>query len=53
MSDVPVTPSTIAGTTHEITLGLNTIPAGEYLVEVTVKSAAGEAKTLIPLRITS
>lgn len=53
MSDVPVTPSTIAGTTHEITLGLNTIPAGEYLVEVTVKSAAGEAKTLIPIRITS
>ena len=53
MSDVPVTPSTIPGTTHEITLGLNTIPAGEYLVEITVKSAAGEAKTLIPLRITS
>jgi len=53
MSDVPVTPSTIPGTTHEITLGLNTIPAGEYLVEITVKSAAGEAKTLIPIRITS
>jgi len=53
MSDVPVTPSTIAGTTHEIALGLSTIPAGEYLVEITVKSATGEAKTLIPLRVTS
>jgi VWFA-related protein len=53
MSDVPVTPSTVAGTTHEITLGLNTIPAGEYLVEITAKGASGEVKTLIPLRITS
>jgi hypothetical protein len=53
ISDVPVTPSTIPGTTHEITLGLSTVPAGEYLVEVTVKSAAGETKSLIPLRITS
>ena len=31
MSDLPVTVSAIAGTTHEITLGLNTVPAGEYL----------------------
>jgi hypothetical protein len=53
MSDVPVTASTAAGTTHEITLSLATIPAGEYLVEVTAKSAAGEAKTLIPFRVTS
>ena len=53
MSDVPVTVSTIAGTTHEITLTLSTIPAGEYLVEVTAKSAAGETKTLIPFRVTS
>ena len=53
MSDVPVTASAIAGTTHEITLTLSTIPAGEYLVEVTAKSAAGETKTLIPFRVTS
>ena len=51
ISDVPITPSAVAGATHEITLGLNTIPPGEYLVEVTVKGASGETKTLIPLRV--
>jgi hypothetical protein len=53
MSDVPVTVSTVPGTTHEITLSLATVAAGEYLVEVTAKSAAGESKTLIPFRVTS
>jgi hypothetical protein len=53
VSDVPITMSTVPGTTHEITLGLNTIPAGEYLVEVTAKSGTGETKTLIPFRVTS
>ena len=53
ITDVPVTVSAIAGTTHEITLSLATVPAGEYLVEVTAKSATGEAKTLIPFRVTS
>jgi VWFA-related protein len=53
VSDVPITASTVPGTTHEITLGLNTIPAGEYLVEVTAKSGTGETKTLIPFRVTS
>ena len=53
ISDVPVTASTVPGTTHEITLSLATVPAGEYLVEVTAKSAGGETKTLIPFRVTS
>jgi VWFA-related protein len=53
MSDVPVTVSTVPGATHEITLSLATVPAGEYLVEVTAKSAAGETKTLVPFRVTS
>jgi VWFA-related protein len=53
ISDVPIAPSAVAGTTHEITLGLATIPAGEYLVEVTAKGASGETKTLIPFRVTS
>ncbi len=52
MSDVPVTPAT-AGGTHQINLGLASVPAGEYLVEITVKSASGEAKELVPLRIGS
>jgi VWFA-related protein len=51
MSDVPVAVSASAGTTHEINLSLNSIPAGEYLVEVTAKGAGGEAKELIPLRV--
>ena len=53
MSDVPVTVSAVAGTTHEIMLTLAAIPAGEYLVEVTAKGTNGEAKQLIPLRVTS
>jgi hypothetical protein len=52
MSDVPVTAAQ-AGGTHQINLGLGTVPAGEYLVEITVKGASGEAKELIPLRVTS
>jgi VWFA-related protein len=52
MSDVTVTPAT-AGGTHLINLGLSSVPAGEYLVEITVKSASGEAKELVPLRIVS
>jgi VWFA-related protein len=52
MSDVPITPAQ-AGGTHQINLGLGTVPAGEYLVEITVKGASGEAKELVPLRVTS
>jgi VWFA-related protein len=52
MSDVPVMPAT-AGGTHQIDLGLASIPPGEYLVEITVKGATGESKTLVPLRVVS
>jgi hypothetical protein len=52
MSDVPVTAAQ-AGGTHQINLGLGTVPAGEYLVEITVKGGSGEAKELVPLRVTS
>ena len=52
MSDVPVTTAQVGGT-HQINLGLGTVPAGEYLVEITVKGASGEAKELVPLRVTS
>jgi hypothetical protein len=50
MSDVPVAPAPSGGT-HQIDLGLNTIPAGEYLVEITVKGSGGEHKELIPFRV--
>ena len=50
MADVPVTTAQ-AGGSHQINLGLASIPAGEYLVEITVKSASGEAKELVPFRV--
>ncbi len=51
ISDVPVTPSAVAGTTHEITLASTRSLRVNTSVEVTVKGASGEAKTLIPLRV--
>jgi len=50
MSDIPVAAAQ-AGGSHQINLSLASIPAGEYLVEVSVKTATGEAKELIPLRV--
>ena len=51
ISDIPVSAASSDAGTHEISLGLATVPAGEYLVEITAKSASGEAKQLIPIRI--
>jgi len=51
MSDVPVQPAT-SGSGYQIDMSLNTVPVGEYLIEITAKSAAGEAKELVPLRVT-
>jgi hypothetical protein len=50
MADVPVTAAQ-AGGTHQINLSLASIPAGEYLVEIAVTSASGEAKELVPFRV--
>jgi hypothetical protein len=52
ISDIPVAAAAVAGT-HQIELGFASIPAGEYLVEITVKGSGGELKELIPLRVTS
>ena len=52
MSDVQIAPGA-AGTTHQIDLGLASIPAGEYLIEITGKAAGGEAKELVPFRLGS
>ena len=52
MSDVPITAAQ-AGGTHQINLSLASIPAGDYLIEIAVKSAAGEAKELVPFRVGS
>jgi hypothetical protein len=50
MADVPVV-AAAAGGTHQIDMGLGSVAPGEYLIEVTVKGATGEAKELVPLRI--
>jgi hypothetical protein len=34
-------------------MGLNTVAAGEYLVEITVKGATTETKELVAFRITA
>ena len=52
MADVPVAAAQ-AGGTHQINLSLASIPAGEYLVEIAVSSASGEAKELVPFRVGS
>jgi VWFA-related protein len=46
MADVPVA-AAVAGGTHQIDLGLNTIAAGEYLVEI----SAGQVKELVAFRV--
>ena len=52
MADVPVAAAP-AGGTHQIDLGLASVAAGEYLVEITAKGSGSEAKELVPLRIGS
>ena len=52
MADLPVTPAK-AGGSHQIDMGLNTVAAGEYLVEITVKGATTEAKELVAFRVTT
>jgi len=52
-TDVPVTAAT-AGGTHQIDMSLATIPAGEYVIEITTKSATGDtAKELVAFRVIS
>ena len=52
MADVPVA-AAAAGGTHQIDLGLSSVAAGEYLVEITATGATGEAKELVALRVGS
>ena len=52
-TDVPVTTAT-AGGTHQIDMSLATIPPGEYVIEITTKSATGDtAKELVAFRVVS
>jgi VWFA-related protein len=49
-ADLPVTVAPVGGT-HQIDVALGSIASGEYLIEVTVTGASGEATELIPMRI--
>ena len=51
MADVPVVAAT-AGSGYQIDMSLNTVPVGEYLIEITAKTPSGEAKELVPFRVT-
>jgi VWFA-related protein len=51
MRDLPIT--TDGGATHLIDLPLAGFAAGDYIVEVTAKSAAGEASERLNFRVTS
>jgi VWFA-related protein len=48
MADIPVAAATVGGT-HQVDLGLGSIPPGEYLVEI----SAGSTKELIPMKVGS
>ena len=52
MADLPVTAAT-AGGTHQIDVGLSSIAAGEYLIEITAKGGLGDVKELVPFRVVS
>jgi hypothetical protein len=50
-TDVPVAAAP-AGGTHQIDMSLATIPAGEYVIEITIKGATGDtAKELVAFRV--
>ena len=52
MADLPVA-AAIAGGTHQIDVGLGSIAAGEYLIEITAKGGLGDVKELVPIRVVS
>jgi hypothetical protein len=52
VADLPIA-AAAAGGTHQIDMGLGSIPAGEYLIEITAKGGLGEVKELVPIRVVS
>jgi VWFA-related protein len=49
--DIPVAPAQ-AGGTHQVDLGLNTVAAGDYVLEITVTGTSGDpVKEYVPFRI--
>ena len=53
IADLPVVASTVrAGSAREIDVAFNSLPPGEYLVEISVNGAGEPVKELIGFRIT-
>jgi VWFA-related protein len=50
--DLTVVPAP-AGGTHQVDVGLNTVPPGEYLVELSLPGATGDASSLVAFRVGS
>jgi len=50
IADLPVTPAA-AGGTHSFEVGLNTIPAGEYLIQIEAASGSETASEVLAIRI--
>ena len=50
MADLPVAPAT-AGGTHAFEVGLNTIPAGEYLIQIDAEGTSGKAREVLAIRV--
>jgi hypothetical protein len=53
LRDLPVQTGTASGEPNQIELALASLAAGQYFVEVTAKSSAGDVKDLVEFRITS
>jgi hypothetical protein len=51
IAELPVSSRPAGG--HAVDVGLNTVPPGEYLVQLVAPSATGEASTLVAFRIGS
>ena len=50
IADLPIMPIT-AGGTHAFEVGLNTIPAGEYLIQIDAAGGSGNASEVLAIRI--
>jgi len=50
MADLPVA-AAAAGGTHAFEVGLNTIPAGEYLIQIDAAGASGTASEVLAIRV--
>ena len=50
ISDLPVAPAA-AGGTHAFEVGLNSIPGGEYLIQIDASGASGKASEVLAIRV--